>query len=373
MTGVFQPPPTWALPILVDEKTGKAIFNPIWLRWFLDLSKNLDSAGSPTGMIIGPTTSTNNNFAAFNGTTGLILKDSGSSSASFLGSGQALAMTGDVTAPSTGLSTGTIATTLANVGTAGTYTKITFNAKGLETSGSSAVLASADYANQGTTTTVLHGNAAGNPSWGAVDLSTDVTGSLPAASVAGTALVAAAIGTTVQAYDADLTTWAGITPGANVGTFLATPSSANLRAALTDETGTGAAVFADAPSINAPTSPAGTVYSGTYTPTIGAVTNVAATNARKCQYMRVGNYVHVAGQCDIDPTATGFTRFSITLPVASNLATIYDLGGSGATDNTASQAVLMQGDVAGDSVDAYWQATSAALQQITFSFGYEVK
>lgn len=43
--------------------------------------------------------------------------------------------------------------------------------------------------------------------------------------------------------DADLTTWAGITPGSNVGTFLATPSSANLRSALTDENGTGAALF----------------------------------------------------------------------------------------------------------------------------------
>ena len=41
------------------------------------------------------------------------------------------------------------------------------------------------------------------------------------------------IGVSVQAYDADLTTWAGITPGANVGTFLATPSGANLAAALT--------------------------------------------------------------------------------------------------------------------------------------------
>ncbi len=37
--------------------------------------------------------------------------------------------------------------------------------------------------------------------------------------------------------------------GANVATFLGTPSSANLRAALTDETGTGAAVFADAPTL----------------------------------------------------------------------------------------------------------------------------
>ncbi|MHC4635852.1 MAG: hypothetical protein ACYSYU_11725 [Planctomycetota bacterium] len=29
-------------------------------------------------------------------------------------------------------------------------------------------LASADFANQGTTTTVLHGNAAGNPSWATI-------------------------------------------------------------------------------------------------------------------------------------------------------------------------------------------------------------
>lgn len=38
--------------------------------------------------------------------------------------------------------------------------------------------------------------------------------------------------------------------GTGVGTFLATPSSANLRAALTDETGTGAAVFAGAPDFS---------------------------------------------------------------------------------------------------------------------------
>jgi len=41
--------------------------------------------------------------------------------------------------------------------------------------------------------------------------------------------------------------------GSNVSTFLATPSSANLAAALTDETGTGAAVFASGPTIATPT------------------------------------------------------------------------------------------------------------------------
>jgi hypothetical protein len=40
--------------------------------------------------------------------------------------------------------------------------------------------------------------------------------------------------------------------GSNVATFLATPSSANLRAAVTDETGTGALVFANTPTLVTP-------------------------------------------------------------------------------------------------------------------------
>ena len=40
-------------------------------------------------------------------------------------------------------------------------------------------LSSAIFANQGTTVTVLHGNASGNPAFGPVALSTDVTGNLP--------------------------------------------------------------------------------------------------------------------------------------------------------------------------------------------------
>jgi hypothetical protein len=39
-------------------------------------------------------------------------------------------------------------------------------------------LASADFANQGSSTTVLHGNVVGNPSFSAVDLSSDITGTL---------------------------------------------------------------------------------------------------------------------------------------------------------------------------------------------------
>jgi hypothetical protein len=52
-----------------------------------------------------------------------------------LASTQALAITGDITAPSTNLSTGTIASTLAAVGTAGTYSSVTTDAKGRVTAG----------------------------------------------------------------------------------------------------------------------------------------------------------------------------------------------------------------------------------------------
>lgn len=53
------------------------------------------------------------------------------------------------------------------------------------------------------------------------------------------------------------------TTGSGVLTFLGTPSSANLRSALTDETGTGAAVFADTPTLVTPV--LGTPTSGTLT------------------------------------------------------------------------------------------------------------
>jgi hypothetical protein len=41
------------------------------------------------------------------------------------------------------------------------------------------VLASADFSNQGTVTTLLTGNASGNPSWGQVNLASMVSGNLP--------------------------------------------------------------------------------------------------------------------------------------------------------------------------------------------------
>jgi hypothetical protein len=38
MATSFQPVPTYANPVIVDEKTGKSGFNPVWLSWFISLT-----------------------------------------------------------------------------------------------------------------------------------------------------------------------------------------------------------------------------------------------------------------------------------------------------------------------------------------------
>jgi hypothetical protein len=53
---------------------------------------------------------------------------------------------------------------------------------------------------------------------------------------------------TYQASNTNLTSWAAITRASGIDTFATTPSSANLRGALTDENGTGAALFNGATS-----------------------------------------------------------------------------------------------------------------------------
>lgn len=45
----FEPPPTYADPVLVDEKTKRGQFNPIWLKWFVDLTQVLSNLASGTG------------------------------------------------------------------------------------------------------------------------------------------------------------------------------------------------------------------------------------------------------------------------------------------------------------------------------------
>jgi hypothetical protein len=94
--------------------------------------------------------------------------------------------------------------------------------------------------------------------------------------------------------------------GTNVATFLATPSSANLAAALTDETGTGANVFATTPTLSNPTITA-------YLETAPAIVNSSTAQTIALASGTVLSYT-LTGNCTFTmPTATSGTSFIVRL------------------------------------------------------------
>lgn len=120
--------------------------------------------------------------------------------------------------------------------------------------------------------------------------------------------------------------------GTNIAAFLATPSSANLRAALTDEVGTGSAYFVGGAL--------GTPASGTATNLTGLPLSGLNTQAA---YSLVGNFTGSAAV----PTAS--TVGALTLkasPVATDEIVLADNAASGALKRASVSSIASAGSVA---------------------------
>jgi hypothetical protein len=115
-------------------------------------------------------------------------------------------------------------------------------------------------------------------------------------------------------------------------------------------------------------------YSGVYTPTISNTTNVAASTMRQAFFTKVNNVVTVYGTIEIDPTSgAAATSFNLSLPIASNLATSYDLSGVGVVYYTP---VRIEGDSPNDKAAFSippGTATPDSNQAMYYSFSYTVK
>lgn len=98
---------------------------------------------------------------------------------------------------------------------------------------------------------------------------------------------------------------------AGIQTFLATPSSANLRAAMTDETGTGLLVFATSPTLTTPI--LGTPTSGTLTNCTGLpiATGVSGLAANVATFLATPSSANLAAALT-DETGTGANVFANT-------------------------------------------------------------
>lgn len=120
--------------------------------------------------------------------------------------------------------------------------------------------------------------------------------------------------------------------GTGILTFLATPTSANLLAAITDETGTGSAVFATSPTLVTPILGVAaatsinfgggalssyipwTTYSATLTSSVGGDT-IPVYLSIGSRYTRIGNSVRVAVGLSGDGGAEGNGSGNLSLPL----------------------------------------------------------
>lgn len=114
------------------------------------------------------------------------------------------------------------------------------------------------------------------------------------------------------------------------------------------------------------------IASGTYTPDLFNTTNVSASTAYVCQWMRVGNVVTVSGKVDIDATLAAATELGMSLPIASAFAAEENLGGSAVSAAAASLSAAVRGDVANDRISIVFIATSLTNDSYYFEYSYVI-
>ena len=114
--------------------------------------------------------------------------------------------------------------------------------------------------------------------------------------------------------------------------------------------------------------------SGTYTPTLTNSTNVAASTARLCSYIKNRNVVTVTGTCDVDPTSGSSTTtvLGVSLPVASNLATTNILSGTGTCTGDSTSFQISE-DTSNDRATITYKPVGAGNEGVYFTFSYSIE
>ena len=166
---------------------------------------------------------------------------------------------------------------------------------------------------------------------------------------------------------------------AGIQTFLATPSSANLRTAMTDETGTGVLVFATSPTLTTPTITNPTVSTGTFTsptlvtPAIGVATGTSLTASGVIASTGTAGVGYATGAGGTITQGTSRTT-GVTLNKTSGAITLFSAAGSATaatftvTNSTvaATDVIILNQKSGTDLYDLMVTAVAAGSFNITF-------
>jgi hypothetical protein len=161
---------------------------------------------------------------------------------------------------------------------------------------------------------------------------------------------------------------------AGIQAFLATPSSANLRAAMTDETGTGLLVFATSPTLTNPTVSTGTFTSpALVTPAIGVATGTSLTATGVIASTGTAGVGYATGAGGTVVQATNRTT-GVTINKTSGAITLFSAAGSATaatftvTNSTvaATDVIILNQKSGTDLYDLMVTAVAAGSFNITF-------
>lgn len=115
------------------------------------------------------------------------------------------------------------------------------------------------------------------------------------------------------------------------------------------------------------------IASGTYTPTLTNETNIDASTAFACQWMRVGNVVTVSGKVQIDATTVAvLTQLGLSLPVASAFTASEQCSGTGTSSDDPAEAVGVLADTVNDRARLEWICGFTANRTFHFIFMYSI-
>jgi hypothetical protein len=167
--------------------------------------------------------------------------------------------------------------------------------------------------------------------------------------------------------------------GTNVQAFLAVPSSANLRAAMTDETGTGSLVFATTPTLVTPVITNPTVTTGTFTspalvtPAIGVATGTSLTATGTIASTGTAGVGYATGAGGAVVQGTNRTT-GVTLNKTTGSITLFSAAGSATaatftvTNSTvaATDVIILNQKSGTDLYDLMVTAVAAGSFNITF-------